>query len=146
MHPKSIKNRSPRSSQAKRAPSWSKMAPGRYHHQPTWLQEKDFDRLSIDISLIWGWIVQALATKLRIPDRRHRPQGLCNSFWQFEIRQISTNKFAKILSISNQFSAKSVRFRLRYSPKSGWFRSCRINSSAKSGRFRPTYSPKSGRF
>ena len=38
----------------------------------------DFDRFSIDVSLIWGWIVQALATKLRIPDRRHRPQGLYN--------------------------------------------------------------------
>ena len=38
----------------------------------------DFHRFSIDISLIWGWIVQALATKLRIPDRRHRPQGLYN--------------------------------------------------------------------
>ena len=38
----------------------------------------DFDRFPIDVSLIWGWIVQALATKLRIPDRRHRPQGLCN--------------------------------------------------------------------
>ena len=39
----------------------------------------DFDRFSIDFSLIWGWIVQALATKLRIPDRRHRPQGLYNN-------------------------------------------------------------------
>ena len=39
----------------------------------------DFDRFSIDVSLIWGWIVQALATKLRIPDRRHRPQGLYNN-------------------------------------------------------------------
>ena len=38
----------------------------------------DLDRFSIDVSLIWGWIVQALATKLRIPDRRHRPQGLYN--------------------------------------------------------------------
>ena len=38
----------------------------------------DFDRFSIDVSLIWGWIVQALATKLHIPDRRHRPQGLYN--------------------------------------------------------------------
>ena len=39
----------------------------------------DLDRFSIDFSLIWGWIVQALATKLRIPDRRHRPQGLYKS-------------------------------------------------------------------
>ena len=38
----------------------------------------DLDRFSIDVSLIWGWIVQALATKLRIPDRRHRPQDLYN--------------------------------------------------------------------
>ena len=38
----------------------------------------DFDRFSIDVSLIWGWILQALETKLRIPDRRHRPQGLYN--------------------------------------------------------------------
>ena len=38
----------------------------------------DLKRFSIDVSLIWGWIVQALATKLRIPDRRHRPQGLYN--------------------------------------------------------------------
>ena len=67
MYPESVKNRSSRS-------SWAKRAPGRYHHQPAWLQEP----ILIDVSLIWGWIVQALATKLRIPDRRHRPQGLYN--------------------------------------------------------------------
>jgi len=39
----------------------------------------DFNRFSIDVSLMWGWIVQALANKLRIPDRQHRPQGLYNT-------------------------------------------------------------------
>ena len=38
----------------------------------------DFHRFSIDVSLMLGWLVQALATKLRVPDRRHRPQGLYN--------------------------------------------------------------------
>ena len=66
--PRINKKSSSRSSGAKRAS-------GRYHHQPTWLQEP----ILIDFaSMFWGWIDQVLETKLRIPDRRHRPQGLYN--------------------------------------------------------------------
>ena len=44
MYPESIKNRSSRS-------SWAKRAPGRYHHQPTWLQEP----IWIDFPSMFHW-------------------------------------------------------------------------------------------